>query len=178
MESIKQKLNKLLVLSRKGIDGEKVNAEILLQRLLKKYDLTITDIESEVRTKHIYPYSLKENKTILAQIIYHVVKDPTVWDVKGYRELCAETSEYEHIQINELREFHFDQFKKEKQKLLSDLTEAYVHKHSLYSDRKATAEDLENIDLEKLSRVIKMQENLDNVSFQKRIGIPNNTEIK
>lgn len=49
-------LKKLLVLSKQGVEGEKINAEKLLNKLLKRYNLTLEDIEE---TEAVYKWEIK-----------------------------------------------------------------------------------------------------------------------
>lgn len=58
---------KLLELARKGVGGEKINAEKFLQDLLDKHNLTIEDIEGEKVNDHYF--NLPENEMkLFAQI--------------------------------------------------------------------------------------------------------------
>ena len=63
-ESLKLKLQKLLTLSKRGVDGEKLNAEFHLKRLLKKHNISISEIESDVREKRYYPYTTNESQKL------------------------------------------------------------------------------------------------------------------
>jgi hypothetical protein len=65
---------KLKALADKGIDGEKVNAQKMLEALLKKHNLTILDIEAE--SKNDYFFKLKDaDHRLWQQIVKRVGKD-------------------------------------------------------------------------------------------------------
>jgi len=69
---------KLKAIAERGIGGEKINAEKMLENLLKKHNLTIDDIEGE-KTDN-YFFMLKESEH---QLWYKIVKYVNVY-IKCY----------------------------------------------------------------------------------------------
>ena len=133
-DRLKSKLLKLYELAKKGVDGEKINAELLLNKMLQKHNLTIENIIQEKPKERGYKYTTSLNKTLLVQIIFNVTKRSEIYGVRKSREVFSSVTDYEHIQILELLDFHLDNFNLEKKQLLNDFINAYVQKHKLYRD--------------------------------------------
>lgn len=133
---LKDKLLKLYELAKRGVDGEKENAEFMLNKLLDKHGLTIQDIDQETPKKRWYKYTTNLSKKIISQIVFKVINNDSVYSVRGYKEVVAEVTDYQHIQILELIDFHLENFNKERKQFLNDFTSAYVQKHRLFRDTK------------------------------------------
>ena len=70
MNSKEEMLKKLLALSKQGVGGEKINAEALLNKLLKKHGLTIEDIDDEEEIKQ---WDVHFNTDFERKLIYQVI---------------------------------------------------------------------------------------------------------
>jgi hypothetical protein len=93
MDAIRQRLAKILTLAKRGVGGEKKNAESILRRELKKHGLTIDDIDSENSLNKVsqreYRYKTVEESRLLMQCLSSIVnlKKIDVWKRKKKREL-------------------------------------------------------------------------------------------
>lgn len=168
-ESLKSKLQKLLTLSRRGIDGEKVNAATMLQKMLKKHSISISEIDSDIRKTRYYHYTTNESRKIIGQVLFHVLNTDKIYVLRSYKDLSADATDYENVLIKEMIDFHLDNFKREKKKLLNDLSEAYVYKHELFSNQPSKKGSDEPIDWERIQRIISLKNNMEDKSFHKRI---------
>ena len=72
MSNKKELLQKIKVLAERGVDGEKENAQMLLDRLIERYGITEDELETELCTMHWFSFSQKIEKRLLCQIIYMV----------------------------------------------------------------------------------------------------------
>lgn len=175
-DKLKDKLLKLNELAKRGIGGEKLNAGAMLMKMLSKHGLSIEDINQEISKKRHYKYSTLQNKTIVIQIMFRVMNESSrsIYSVMHHKEVTAEVTDYEHIQILEMVDFHLDNFKEERKKLLDDLASAYVQKHNLF--RETTNEDRKNKkpltpeERAKLWRVSNIQECLTNKTYIKKLN--------
>ena len=131
---LKDKLLKLYELSKRGIDGEKANAELLLNKMLGKHNLTIDDIDQDIPKKRYYRYTTKMNQNIISQIAFKVLGSHEVYLVKGYKEISVTVTDFQHIQILEMIDFHISNFEEERKLFLKDFTSAYIQKHKLFRD--------------------------------------------
>lgn len=73
-------LKKLLALSKQGVGGEKVNAEALLNKLLKKHGLTIEDIDDteEIKEWDIH-FNTDYERKLIYQVMYMLFPDKDVY---------------------------------------------------------------------------------------------------
>ena len=141
-EKLRDKLLKLYELAKRGVDGEKVNAEFMLNKLLEKHGLTIADIDQETPKTRYYKYTTMLCRKIIIQIIYKIVDSNDIYVLKSYKEVSTEATDYQHIQILELIDFHLENFDKERKQFLNDFTSAYVQKHRLFGE--TTDEEIED----------------------------------
>lgn len=133
---LKDKLLKLYELAKRGVAGEKVNAEFMLNKLLEKHNLTLDDINQELPKDRFYPYTNLLKRKLIMQIISKVINSSEIYSVRNFKEICAKVTDFQHIQILELIDFHFYNFEKERKQFLKDFSSAYVQKHRLFQEPK------------------------------------------
>ncbi|MDO6813803.1 hypothetical protein [Tenacibaculum soleae] len=173
-DKLKDKLLKLYELAKRGVAGEKVNAELMLNRMLNKHGLTIEDINQEIPKDRFYKYTTKLSDKLITQILFKVVGSKEIYGVKGYREVCAKVTDYQHIQILEMIDFHLSNFDKERKQFLNDFTSAYIQKHRLFRDTTYDNDIKEQKPLtteekQALWRMSNIKECLSNKSYVKKL---------
>lgn len=70
MTEQKERLKKLYALALRGVGGEKEQAQAILDKLLKKYAMTLDDLDDEVIQEYDLEYHGKEQDRILMQTAY------------------------------------------------------------------------------------------------------------
>lgn len=75
MTDAKERLKKLYALALRGVGGEKVQAQAILEKMLKKYAMTLDDLDEEVINEYQLEYHGKEQEKLLKQTIYKVTDD-------------------------------------------------------------------------------------------------------
>lgn len=169
---LKEKLLKLYELSKRGVGGEKTNADVFLNRLLKKHNLTINDIDANVSKKRYYRYKTLADSTIIAQVCYRVLgKGAKIYEIKGYKELCVDVTDYQHVQLIEEIDFHIKNYRDEKKQFLNDFTNAYIQKHRLFRER-TEDENIKPLTLKEKQAIYRMsaiKETLSNKTYIKKI---------
>ncbi len=75
MTDQKERLKKLYALAMRGVGGEKETAQAILDKLLKKYAMTIDDLDEEVIQEYELEYHGKEQDRILMQTVYKVTDE-------------------------------------------------------------------------------------------------------
>lgn len=146
----KTKITKLLTkiksLAEQGLGGEKIEAEKLLAKLLKKYNLSEADLGSEELQELELTFKGKEEETLLLQICYKVFGNLDTTTSKVYRykygkgsrnTKLIECTPSQAAQIVLYYDFYRELWKQEKAKLL----EAFIQKHSLFG--KSSGEGVE-----------------------------------
>lgn len=170
---LKDKLLKLYELSKRGVGGEKVNAEFMLNRLLYKHGLTVNDIDQDLPKNRYYSSTNKLNEKIICQVIYKVLNGGAIYGVRGTKEVTAKVTDYQHVQILELIDFHLENFNKERNQFIKDFTSAYVQKHNLFRD--TTEKDIEDSkpltveEKQAIWRMSNIKECLSNNTYQKKL---------
>lgn len=167
MSDPKERLKKLYALALRGVGGEKEQAVAILDKLIKKYGASLSELDEEIIRDYEIAYSGAAECKILNQIVYKVT------DEKGrafslryvasgracrsrLRVKCTETQK---IEI----EFLFDFYKKLYKKELETFLLAFIQKHELYGHLKE-GEEATTISPEELEKICAIMEGLSNES--------------
>ena len=136
MEEKEVLLKKLKALADKGVGGEQENAKKILDRLLKKYDIELSDLDGESVFEHEFEYSDKFEREILKQICFKVTDgDRRVYSYKrgpGCRtKICCECTDAEAAQIRFENDFYTELWREEMAYFLT----AFISKHRLFDNK-------------------------------------------
>lgn len=103
------RLNKIKALADRGVGGEKENAEALLSRLLKKYNVKEEDLILDTPSEHEFRFWGQYGDRLFSQVVYSIVPNATVYHYK-YKRNChsrfVTCTEAEAIEIKETFEFY------------------------------------------------------------------------
>jgi len=168
---IKTKVKKLYELSQRGINGEKTNAQFFLDKLLKKYNITLEEAIGEKKEAIFFNYKNNEEKQLLHQIIAKVCGDIDVYVKKGVKRYFIKCTEAEKIEILELFDFYKKLYATEQKEILKSLMIAFIHKHKLFAttnkDNENTDEDYKpDFDVEKVRGIM---QGLKDETYQKKL---------
>lgn len=174
MDKLKEKLLKLYRLSQQGDGGEKQNAETALLSMLKKHGLTIADIDESVEKDRFYKYNTLEHKQLILQIVGVVSGKREVYRIYqgGAKFICAELTDFQHVQILEMIDFHIENMKEEKKKFMDEFINAYIQKHNLgmKPEEGRELEPLTPEEAEKLMRILAFAETMENKTYHKKLN--------
>jgi hypothetical protein len=167
---------KLKALAEQGIGGEKENADAQLKRLLKKYNLTIEEIEGEKLIRREFFYNTKEKDLFIHQIIGSVIgKKEAIkrgtYSRYGKKHILVDLANTEYIEVAEKIEFFWKHYQEEKEIFYS----AFIQKNQLFSKPEEEDEDLEEKELSteeeaKLFKMFNMMEGMEQASYFKRLN--------
>jgi hypothetical protein len=172
-EKIRDRLIKLKNLAERGCQGEAIAARNALERLLKKYNLTVDDLDSEEKTwRWIKTGRQGYSRKLLFQCYYSVF-DATEVMRKQYRdEIAFELTAYEYAELANAYEWHVANFEKELKRMKEDLLSAYIYRHDLCSQ--TGVDDSKNTDsrmsMEDISRILNLAGNLSNEIYCKALN--------
>lgn len=164
---------KLKVLADRGTGGEKVNAEKLLNKLLKKHGLTIEDIEAE----KVQPYYFKASgiyAKLLHQIIARVNYNLKTYDVHlKYRKILpgnifTECTTAEYLEIEEM----FRVFKKLYKSENDIFYMAFLTANDLLAipPKEKTTDDLTPKEIEEWTRAQQMASKIKTETIRKKLN--------
>lgn len=151
-EFLETRLRKLLILSERGIDGEKENASQMLNKLLDKHNLSIEDISDDVKNICWFKYKGKLQEKLLRQIIASTAgRDVEMWINKGKRNILgASITKCHMLEIEML----FNAYKVALEEEFEFALEAFINKNDIFSpsdenkaDKKYTDEEIERAKL-------------------------------
>ena len=174
-ESIKMRLRKLQALAERGYRGEAENAKRLLEKLCKKYGVTLEDVLDQEKTSR-YRFKVGRAK-IWLDLFIQCFANVTGQKELRYRqatnsEIVVELTAYHYAEIANLFYWHKSNLKKDIEQSQRLVFEAYVRKHHICRDRSNDPEDEEDdkpIDFEHLHAVMAMMRTLNDNTYHKMI---------
>ncbi len=164
-EKVLSMVKKVYELAKRGVDGEKMNAEVLLQKLLKKHNLTLQDLEQVELTT--IDYSLYKDrfwrcyKKIIIQVMYkHTgetgnIREYTSWN--GKITIWCNCSCSNSILIKEEIEHYWNDFKIK----VDEFADAYIHSNDIYPEGiYSDPKELTQEEWERMERVSQMSDSI------------------
>jgi len=137
MDTIIQRLKKIKELADRGEAGEALAAKAKLIDLLQKHNLSLEDIETEVKQSYKFKYAFSDEKDVMLQCISKVIDDPKM-SYSHYRdkkkEFFVKLTEWQYIECKDLIQFHLKQYRDEKKRKMRAFFSAYLNRHSLFAD--------------------------------------------
>lgn len=107
--SLLERLSKIKSLVDRGVGGEKENAEVLLKRLLKKYNLTEEELLNDTVREHEFRFYGTFGKQLFDQIVYAVMGNVDIYQYQRKRNCKSRfvyCTESEALEINEMFDFY------------------------------------------------------------------------
>lgn len=91
-----------------------------------------------------------------------------------YRHTNVDLTKLQYVELKSLYDWHYKQLSKEIKQMQKDFTEAYIRKHKIFSQREndSDSEDKELTpeDIERLLRVLRYMDSVEDTSYHKQIG--------
>jgi hypothetical protein len=168
-DNLKRKLEKLLILSKRGIGGEKKNASQILRAMLKKYRLTLLDIKSEKEKMYWFKWCDEFDCRLLNQIMYRILgKDVSTWTSRKKRKhlgvmvtsTCMMEIEIEH-----------DAYRQKLKDGLNFYYRAFLQKNEIFPDKqlKQMDRDLTPEEEEAIRMILSMAKNIKKTHIRKQL---------
>lgn len=125
-------LLKVKALAERGEGGEATAAAATLERLMKKYGITETDLDDEKRDDCEFRYSKPFEDRLLAQVIYMVMGDVPVYHWKGSRAKVkiVACTKAEKLEI----ETAFDFYRHHLEDGLNKYYSAFIQREGIFPD--------------------------------------------
>lgn len=163
MESIRNRLLKVLRLAQQGVGGERENAEVLLAKLLRKHSMTMADLEGALDQ----PRSLcwiaagdTEERTILSQLVIRLFgTDRKIWHRAGETNLGVDVTPSEHAALVIAWEVYRAAFAEARHALVM----GFCFKHGLYAADGATTAEMSEDDRRRAASALALSEALPTV---------------
>lgn len=172
-DAVRDRLLKVLRLAQQGIGGERTNAEVLLDKLCRKFRITREQLENadEPRTTHWFRFKDKPELELLHGIVGAVVgRTAGVWRDRARRNVFGvDATPAEAIQIGLMLEVYAPALRK----ALLEVQIAFGVRHRLYD---ATPDDADGKEAKSLSpaeryRMMQLVNSLEHIERPvRRIG--------
>lgn len=137
-ESIVEQIKKVKKLAEEGVGGERENAKVLLEKLLKKYKITLDELAEEKKTLYKFKYKTLFEKKILIQCIAKFAPDvenaKLIFDDKGKLRINiigVELTKIQFLDVEAATKFYSKLFTKE----LELFYMAFISKHDIFRER-------------------------------------------
>lgn len=178
LDSKKELLKKLAALSKRGIGGEATNAEDLLNKLLKKYNLTLEDItnDSSNKTPREFIYEDSFQKRLLDQMLYAYFPQRKTYfytnqRLKKNRQITIiELTDEEYIEFA----YAYDIYKESLKEELDMLYHAFICQNKLFPKENSENEDVTDIsdiyNAEDLMKLEVFKSGIREINLKKAIG--------
>lgn len=175
MDRIIDKMKKVMALAEQGEAGEAQAARIALESMLQKYGLKLEDLKNEERHERIFQLKTLKESMIFYQCLANLFgKKSEAFRKSGtYRRqkmVAADMTDLEYADFAPFFEFHLENYRKERKKIMNSIMEAYVNKHKLFAPD-SDAEDPEDgkIDFDHCLMVLGMMGTMARVSYHKKL---------
>ena len=160
MDRIKETLKKLAILAERGEENERETALLMLQKILVKYNLTVSDLVNPDIKERTFTFTSRDNLTILAQCIWSVNNDAHISFDSGRNHLFVKLRSSDYIEVVEKFQYYFPLYEKEKMKLML----AFITKHNLTTSSNTTP-SVENMTEQEVRQVLVMMQGMDKSSY-------------
>lgn len=131
-QKVQNKLRKLQALAERGVGGEKVNAQRMLEKLLARNGLKLEDLADERRETRWFPALTKFDTRLAAQILAKICNtdDPGVYRSKNRpKQVGVDVTPAEAIEF----ELHYDTLRKALTEHFKDAFSAFIQANRLFS---------------------------------------------
>lgn len=158
---------KLHALSQRGIGGEKSNAQRMLGRLMEQHGISWHDVNQPVRVERVYKYTSKTHRHLIGQVIVSVWAEARVTVITAYKELFADLSAAEHVEVL-LKIDHYWKLYQQEQDLF---LEAFIRRNDLVRHIDHTNSRIPTAaEIQRMRRVAAMSQTISAEAPNKRIG--------
>ena len=141
-DSVRARLLKVLRLAQSGVGGERENAAVLLEKLLRKHGMTMADLEgasSQARTQSWFPASDVDERTVLSQLAISLFgTDRKHWSRQGSTQLGIDVTPSEHAALTIAWEVYRAAFAEARHALVL----GFCYKHNLFASESGTTAEM------------------------------------
>lgn len=169
---LEAKLKKLYNLAKQGVGGEAINAQNLLENLLKKHNISLDMLIDTETKKYFFTYKTEFEKDILFRLMSNIKEDSSISYLqrKGQKKIGFELTAYEYIEVEIQREAYTESWRK----YLEQAQMAFIIANRLtyYSSKnRETKKDkpLTPEEQAEIQRILQMSNSVPNPNFKRNL---------
>lgn len=139
METLIDRLKKIEALAKGGLEGERENAQRMLDELCARYGVTLEQLADQEKRMHWFPVRGKQAKELFRCVLVHVVQTRQIRHrIKADGYECELTT----AQAADVRECwgHYREAWKEQ---MNDVFAAFIHRNRIYGPAKDSDDEPE-----------------------------------
>lgn len=163
---------KLKALADAGYGGEKQNAKELLEKYLRKHNLTIEQIDTDAIISR--RYKVGPHGRLFLQVVASVTDEFQAFRVTNDPSCrILDVTEIHHIETEAKFNFFKKEFIKQKKENEDLFFNAFVQKNALYSSQPSDPAEAKQLTLEERQRILKvqaLQETIDRAEYLKQLS--------
>lgn len=168
-----ERMKKILALARRGVGGEKTTAEAMLNKLLDKYGMTITDLEGgdQVAVRREFKYTTEYDRRLVRQIAAFVLgtRSFTSWKRAGKKIMLFELTSLQYAEVDIRYTAYRGQLRKELAKASDRVYSAFIHTNDLGVDRSDDDEQPTDMDLAELEAILGLMSTMRPIPIHRQI---------
>lgn len=173
--NITDTMKHLLELSKRGVDGEKRNAEALLKKLMKKYNITEEDLSKDDVKQHDIRFKTKWQEKLIGQILYMINPKRNCYKYTNRKAKITiiELTDAEFIEWKYMYDVYCQAFEKE----LDIFTMAFIQKNNIFPKDEDVPEEIREQQKErsqeeyfKILKAAQMANGIDYTTIRKGLG--------
>lgn len=162
-------LLKLKALSERGIGGEKENATILLEKMMKKYNISEEELQEEETRPVIIELRNKTELRLCAQILWAYFNNTNLYKINKKRiKYYTELTSSQEIEFRYLLSVYFENFYEEEESFLI----AYVHQNNIFpknNNQIKERSELTDEDIKKYKKASFMKLGIEKANIRKAL---------
>jgi len=176
-DQIDDRLGKIIALAKRGVGGERTNAEKLVRQICERESLDFDDLmrDGEKVERHYLLFRSKLERRVLAQVLYHFAltkEHPDIWNSQSKTSLIFECTAARFVETSYAWTIYRQALRREQEKVNDTLVAAFTYKHHLFktwddepdNEKLPTAEDLERYE-----RALLYMKDMEHVELRKAI---------
>jgi hypothetical protein len=154
---------KLYALSKQGVGGERENAATMLNRLCKKYGISIEQLEGD--ELKVFEFEVPKKKEDFFMQVVASVRREYRWSGFIGRKVGIEMTEAENIEVREKMDYYWPLYQEE----IKTFYSAFIQKHRLYRKPSEDGTGGQDMPIEEYKRLLAMMAGLKEGQLQKKI---------
>lgn len=160
---------KLKALAEQGVGGEKTNAAYQLSKLMKKHNISESDIENDTIISK--KYKVGPHSELMQQVVVSINDSVSIFTMHRSKvNLVIDATIAEHIEIEAKFNVYRTAYEKQLAENIDIFYRAFVQKNALYSSKKYEPKNYTPEELAKMRKVLNLSKNLDDVNYLKQLN--------
>ncbi len=138
MDKAKKRMRKLLALAERGVGGEQETAQRMLDTMLHKHGITLSDLTNKETTLHFWSCYTKHDRTLLLYICGMVLDSTTIKYTKQGRQVGVKLTAADRITVD----LHYQMLRKGLREHVDRAVTAFIMANELYPKTVSTDDDV------------------------------------